>query len=321
MFRHLRTRLIVINLIATTIVLAVAFTSIYLIVGSASERRPFDQPLTTIIPPNDDACQTTIYYMQTVSSQIRAERHHTSTSLLITLIASGVMVEIAVAILSYFLAEAAIKPVRKAYETQRIFIANASHEIKTPLAAISANLEAADITDNEWIDNVSREVKKLTELNQQLLLLVRADSETALKQPSEPVALAKFLREQLKSVMPRLEQKGINVKLNLPSANVKASLPKSDFAQIINILLDNAIKYCQHEIEITLTERNFVIQNDGATIPEADLPHIFDRFYQTDKSAEGIGLGLAIAESVAERHHWKLTAASDTKITTFTLEY
>lgn len=319
MFRNLRNRLIVINLIATTIVLAVAFTSIYLIVGTAAERRPFDR--TTIISAPDDEHRETIYYMQTVYYQVQAERRHASASLLVTLIISGVAIEIAVAILSYFLAVAAIKPVKQAYEAQKIFIANASHEIKTPLAAISANLEAADISGNQWLDNVSLEVKKLTELNQQLLMLARADSQAAVKQASEPIALAAYLRGLIKPLEPSLEQRGINLTLSLPKSSQKVNLPKADFSQVLNILLDNAIKYCDHEISITLTDRAFTIQNDGATISEDNLTHVFDRFYQTDKSAEGVGLGLAIAKTVAERNHWELTASSDAQTTTFVLEY
>ena len=53
------------------------------------------------------------------------------------------------------------------------------------------------------------------------------------------------------------------------------------------------------------------MENDGATIPTADLPHLFERFYQRDKSREGVGLGLAIAQSLAERNHWQLSVTSD----------
>ena len=92
--------------------------------------------------------------------------------------------------------------------------------------------------------------------------------------------------------------------------------------QILTILFDNAVKYCDKAIELNVKSRSISVKNDGATIPSEDLPHIFERFYQSDKSSEGVGLGLAIAQSLAEKNHWKLSASSSEKTgTIFTLEF
>ena len=228
------------------------------------------------------------------------------------LIIAGISIEIIVALVSYYLAEQSIKPIREAYESQKIFIANASHEIKTPLAAISANLEAADIKNNKWIRNVEKETAKLTSLNSALLALARTDLiESATS--SEEINLQDFINELLKSYEPRLAK--INFTKNLKST--KAKLNSADFAQVFNILLDNAIKYCDKTIKIESTDHELTITNDGTTIKKQDLPHIFDRFYQADKSAEGVGLGLSIAKATADKNHWQLKAESKNHTTKF----
>lgn len=99
------------------------------------------------------------------------------------------------------------------------------------------------------------------------------------------------------------------------------TLVRADFVQIFNILMDNAIKYCDKKIQISLDNHSLTVINDGATISEKDLPHVFERFYQADKSAEGVGLGLAIAQSVALRNGWTLTAKSANNETEFKLKF
>ena len=95
----------------------------------------------------------------------------------------------------------------------------------------------------------------------------------------------------------------------------------SSLFQLLNILIDNAVKYCDKKITIYVSEKSVAVKNDGATIPEADLPHIFDRFYQTDKTKSGVGLGLAIGKTIAEHNKWNLKADSDKKSTTFTISF
>lgn len=316
-FRRLRDRFIAITMIVTSIVLVVTFSAIYMVARGAAENRPFLVETTKL---NFGYSESVI---QTIRHEVQAERREASASLLLSLLVAGVAIEVVVAILSYYLAEAAIAPVKEAYDSQKTFIANASHEIKTPLAAISANLEAAEITDNPWIDNISQEIKSLTNLNQELLTLSRADQVFNRLQPSsgESVELKSTITEVASAFAAQISQRGITYEFHSRLNKPKANLARADFVQILTILLDNAVKYCDKSIVVSLKAHTFSIKNDGATISEADLPRIFDRFYQTDKSSEGVGLGLAIAKTLAEKNHWKLSAASDHSTTIFTLEF
>lgn len=284
MFKRLRNKLIAINLSVTGAVILIVFVMIYVVTTRPVPGRPMMPEAVA----ND---------------------------LLISLVASGVMIEIVVAVVSYFLAEEAIKPVREAYESQKIFIANASHEIKTPLAAIQANLEAADLHENRWIRNVENETEHLTKLNNELLTLARTDMMPAGK--TEEVAPAEVVEKCLENHVPRLKNHDVRKKI---VSREKIKINRGDFEQVINILLDNAIKYSTSKIMIEVSEHDFVIKNDGAKISAEALPHVFERFYQADKSSEGVGLGLSIAKAVAERNHWKLSAKSE-KMTTFILEF
>lgn len=296
MFRRLRNHLIVFNLFVSTVILVISFTAIYMVVSNATAER-------ARLTVSNDLYPTT--FLQTLDERMRLEREAALDSLLSTLIVTGLLMEGAVAIFSYVWTQEAIRPVKQAYDSQRTFIANASHEIKTPLAAIEANLEAADIKDNRWIDNVRTETRALAALNQDLLTLTRIDSVPA--PASETFALRAVVDQVIAPFAPRLQHRTLH--LDLPDLSLTA--PKADFTQLLTILIDNAIKYSRHKIWVRYRDGVLSVENDGATIPADALPHLFERFYQGDKSREGVGLGLAIARSLADRNHWQLTVTSD----------
>lgn len=308
MFRKLRSKLIFINMGITSLVLAVVFTAIYISSTRMANNRP---PM-----PNDRREEFSEDVENFVEKSIEEERQVASRELLIMLIVSGIAIEIIVAFVSYYLADEAIKPVREAYEAQKVFIANASHEIKTPLAAISANLEAADIKNNRWISNVEKETAKLTALNGELLTLARTDLVNTVN--LEEVDLGAVLNREIKTFEPRLT--GIDLEKDIPTSE-KIKINVADLVQIFNILLDNAIKYCNKRISVNLVGRELVVKNDGTVISEKDLTHIFDRFYQADKSAEGVGLGLSIAKTLADRNNWKISAKSTNNETEFAVKF
>lgn len=304
MFSSLRNRLILINFGISSVVILITFTAIYIISTRSADMRP---PMMSVSIDSEAS--------KLFDAWIQSEREAAARNLLISLIVSGIGIELAVVFISYYLAEEAIKPVREAYESQKVFIANASHEIKTPLAAISANLEAADIKNNHWIDNVAMETEKLTALNLELLTLARTDLVNTVT--SEEVNVKELVEKQLKSFEPRMNDIKFRKELNFSD---KVKVNASDFSQLLGILMDNAIKYSDKKITLTLEDHVLKVTNDGATISKDALPHVFDRFYQADKNSEGVGLGLSIAKSLADRNHWNLSVKSNSN-TTFTLNF
>ena len=287
MFRKLRNRLILINFSISSVVILITFTAIYISSTRSADMRP---PMMSVSIDSEAS--------KLFDAWIRSEREAAARNLLLSLIVSGIGIELAVVFISYYLAEEAIKPVKEAYESQKVFIANASHEIKTPLAAISANLEAADIKNNHWIDNVAMETEKLTALNSELLTLARTDLVNTVT--SEEVNVKELVEKQLKSFEPRMKDIKFKKELNVSD---KVKVNANDFSQLLGILMDNAIKYSDKKITLTLEDHVLKVTNDGATISKDALPHVFDRFYQADKNSEGVGLGLSIAKSLADRNH------------------
>lgn len=305
MFRKLRNHLVVINVTITTVVLVIAFATIYIVAKSSTDKR--------LIPRGDPEFSQREFKI--MEDHMRDDRKESLDSLLASLLAVGLVVEVAVVLLSYYLAEIAIRPVREAYDAQKDFIANASHEFKTPLAAITANLEAADIQNNHWINNIRQEVQLLNGLNSELLQLAQADNMQNAPSKKSEVKVQDLFDELNMHFEPEMQAQKIRLKTNITPKNAVVMTQLTDLRQLLTILLDNAIKYGQKNITMNYCENDFWVTNDGATIPTEKLTQVFDRFYQVDKSAGGSGLGLAIAKSLAERNKWKLVLESHDKIT------
>lgn len=302
----------------------IAFSSIYLVAKNTNDKREYKP----VFESSDQmSTQMTEQFNEQIKhrmdEQIRAEREASLQTLLISLIVSGVAVEAIIALLSIYLAEQSVKPVRDAYQAQKDFIANASHEIKTPLAVIQANLEAADIKNNKWLDNVAKKAEDLTELNNQLLALARSESFDEEIRESE-VNLKKLVMNSIDAFEPKAEEqkKTITFSFCIPD-DYKVKLNRKAFEQILNIYIDNGIKYAKNTIGINIKKNRITVISDGKPISEAKLPHLFDRFYQADKTSEGVGLGLAIAKSVAEKNDWKVYAEVEKELKTnlFILEF
>lgn len=332
-FSHLKRKFILTSVLSSSLVLLVAFSSIYIIVSNNLGNRPplkinFEpakaRETTKNRPsPSEETTEDNNNFQLIFENQLKSDREKSLEILLVSLIVTGISLEILIAVVSFFLAEQSIKPVREAYEAQKSFIANASHEIKTPLAVIQANLEAADIKGNHWLDNVAKKTEDLANLNAQLLTLARMDSTTS-EQKLEEIDLLKTVKTTVDCFLPKSEKKHINIKIKPKnSGKIRKTINRADFEQLLNILIDNAVKYGKEYIKIDVSTTKTIIKNDGQTIKKEDLKHIFNRFYQTDKSKSGVGLGLAIAKQLADNNNWKLIASSDEKqkTTSFTIEY
>lgn len=307
MFKKLRNKFIWTNMITATVIIVIAFASIFF-ATAVSHREPVNMHRESA-----ESSEMTERFEEVVKND-RANRLQ---NLGFTLIAVGLMIEFLVFGVSYYLSERAVTPVKQAYEKQKEFIVNASHELKTPIAAARANFEALGTTEQPWTDNVDMELDRASKLVNDLLTLARTDGRTTSLKKKE-VDVAKIVEKRAQLVKARLGDKAL--KVNVPKT-CKVVLAESDLMQVLDILFDNAAKYSKSFIEVIVNEKSIAVVNDGKTIPADKLEKIFDRFYQTDKTAEGSGLGLAIAKAVADQNRWKLVANSDKKTTTFTLSF
>ena len=211
------------------------------------------------------------------------------------------------------------KPIKNAFNKQKQFISKASHELKTPLAIISANADVIkQETDSAWVDNIKSQTNRMNVLVEDMLTLAKMD-EGKEKLKSEKFNLSD---EVLNSSLPfdalAYEKKKtlvVDVQPDIQYTGNKASVN-----QIVNILLDNAVKHASVNGEIFVylhKEKGKIelsVSNTGSTIPADQANKVFERFYRGDSSRTretgGSGLGLSIAKGVADANKWKISAQS-----------
>jgi len=249
----------------------------------------------------------------------------------------GVFALVIATVVGYILAGRAILPMREAYEKQKQFAADASHELRTPLAVVmaSADLLLADPSIQEpflkeVIGDVKSEVKKMSKLVSDLLMVARSDN-NALKVKFQRLDLGNLLAQNVRMMTPLAEKKEIALYgEGFRKANILADEQK--IKQLILILVDNAIKYTPNGGKVIVRQEDsdvthavFSVQDSGIGIAPEDKEKIFDRFYRVDKvrSREmgGNGLGLAIAMEILKLHKGKISVDSEPNVgTKFTVE-
>jgi len=227
--------------------------------------------------------------------------------------------------ISLYLSRWALRPVERAWEQQRRFVADASHELKTPLTVILANtgiLKSNRSSTIErqmnWVENTEAEATRMKRLIDSLLFLAKTD-DAELPVVHSKVNLSDVFLSAALSFESVVFERGISLETSAITSEIHISGNEAQLKQLIGILLDNAVKYSKEKGIVTLSlearqsKAALTVHNQGSHIAAADLEHIFDRFYRADKSrsAEGYGLGLAIAKSIAEAHAGKISARSD----------
>ena len=246
----------------------------------------------------------------------------------------GILSFLGFLVVSIFLSRWAVKPVAAAWQQQKQFVADASHELKTPLTVIMTNAELLQTDEYEEqerknfsqsILTMSQQMKTLVE---KLLELARSDAEQT-KQQMKPVDLSKLILDTAISFEGVFIEKGLSVESEVePGITVNGSEPM--LQQIADILLDNAQKYSSPGGETTVRlyssgygKCRLTVSNTGKEIPPEDLKRIFQRFYRMDKarSRDGsFGLGLSIAESIVAQHKGSIWAESKDGVNTFIVE-
>jgi len=229
--------------------------------------------------------------------------------------------------LGYILAGKTLSPIQKMLEEQKRFVGDASHELRTPLTALKAMLEVGlrdkkmDIKEaRELISESIEETDKLKNLSDSLLELVRENGNEQ-KLIFEKVKVAEVIGEAIKKISNNAKKKNIKIISMVNGTTVKGN--KDKLAELLVILLDNAIKYSPEKSRIKISakkgQRQVIIKvkDQGQGIVEKDLPHIFERFYRADSARGrqgegGYGLGLAIAKKIAEEHGGRILVSSET---------
>jgi two-component system, OmpR family, sensor histidine kinase CiaH len=272
-----------------------------------------------VIPSAESKGDYDIFFMEVTASQSLLH------NLLYTFLGIVPLTLIAVFFISKRIAIMSVRPISEAWEKQRQFIADASHELKTPLAIIQANADALALDGDstlenrkKWIGYIKDETTRMSGLVNELLYLAKVEGNKKQEIYSE-FDLGQCAADICTTLEALIYEKNITLECDI-KRNVIVCSSEPKIQKILAILLDNAIKYTNEGgfIRVGLTVKKslaeVVIENSGAGISAVTLPHIFDRFYRADMARENedgsYGLGLSIAKNLSDQLGLKLTARS-----------
>ncbi|MDO4289461.1 MAG: HAMP domain-containing sensor histidine kinase [Eubacterium sp.] len=210
----------------------------------------------------------------------------------------------------------AVRPIAESYEKQKQFITDANHELKTPLTLILTNLDIVkeEIGENEWLEDIRAEGERMNALIQELVTLTRMDED------GRPLVFQQFsLSDAVGDISSEFAALADGRDISLSASVEPWVIYRGDegaLRQVVYILLDNAVKYCDAggSIGLVLTQKRktvLTVENSFKNVENVALDKLFDRFYRSDKSRAftgGFGIGLSIAQSIVHRHHGEIQA-------------
>jgi len=235
----------------------------------------------------------------------------------------------------YFLAGRTLRPIKRMVDEQNQFISNASHELRTPIATLRAEMEGSllekHVSDKEarkLIASNLEELGRLQQLSNNLLQLTYIHK-NGRNNYNEKVLLSAVVQAAYKKVAPIAKKKHIAFVLAGVPSYVQGD--KQSLIEVFINLFENAIKYSPEKTTIAVTSKTekhtvrITLIDHGDGIAAEDVPHIFERFYRADKSrskADGYGLGLSIVKKIVTAHNGTITVKSSLgKGTTFILTF
>lgn len=199
-----------------------------------------------------------------------------------------------------------VDPLEKTYASQKQFMENASHELKTPLTIINANVDSLTNVSEEnkkWISNIKGQTDRMNSLVMEILELFRIENQASVEN-KEIVNLSNYLKKTILSFEVLTFEKNITLNQKIED-NISIKCRESNVDKMINILLDNALKYVSKNgyINIELKKEkkkiSLIVENSGGNLQEEDLDKIFDRFYKkNEEDSKSFGLGLAILKAI-----------------------
>ena len=265
-----------------------------------------------------------VYFID-ISAEKETLRQLTYTCIFIAVISFGVFL-----IISIILARWTVKPVETAWEQQKQFVADASHELKTPLTVIMTNgemlLEGNPSPEKrtQFTGNILIMAKQMRGLIESLLELARSDNNSK-EEVFTKTDFSSLVSEALLPFEPLYFEKGLELSAEIQE-NIAVLGDSASLLRLTDILLDNAMKYSYPgtAVRVSLKRQRecciLSVESHGDTLSGADLKNIFKRFYRVDKARSmnhSYGLGLPIAESIVEKHKGKIRAESVSGVNTF----
>lgn len=233
-----------------------------------------------------------------------------------TLAAIDAPLVVIVAVASYLLARATIAPLEGAHERERVFAADAAHELRSPLATISAIAQAARLgapaESRAAFETIVRSALEASAVVTDLLTLARNPARGALQ--CEPVDLAAIVASSSREAEPIAKESGIRLESSPASAIVDGD--ERRLRELARNLLDNAVRHACGRVAIASRQNGrlceIVVEDDGNGVPRNERERIFERFYRRANDGTGTGLGLAIARWIASAHDGVLTVDDGT---------
>ena len=256
----------------------------------------------------------------------------TATIFLATSAGVGLAILVLVSILVSVFSRKAIKPIIESTEKQKQFITDAGHEIKTPLAIISANTDVLEMFngENEWTASIRNQTIRLDKLVKNLLMLSKMD-ESSIKLTFSDFNLSNtvFNAASPFETIAAAQNKSFNIDIQ---PELKFHGDEGSIHQLVSTIVDNAVKYANEKGKISISLHSFKkgikleVYNTLDQIETGNLDKLFDRFYRADSSRSrdtgGYGIGLSVAKSIAEAHNCKISARSDDgKSICFTVQF
>ena len=241
-------------------------------------------------------------------------------SLLSKSVLVGLFALVAMFLLVFMFSTHAVAPVVESLEKQKRFITDAGHELKTPLAVISANIDVLELETgkNEWTSSIRNQIKRMNSLVKNLLTLSRMDEER-MRVVFSDFDLSKTVSDTAISFQTLAEAKGKKYQMDIEDG-IHITGDKNSIEQLTSLLLDNAMKYSSDDGSIHLSlskDKNITLEvsNTCDSIPDGNLDRLFDRFYRVDTSRSretgGSGIGLSVARAIAVSHGGTIEAIKD----------
>ena len=239
-------------------------------------------------------------------------------TVLVTTISVSLLGLAAVFVLVVIFSRMVFRPVEESIQKQKRFITDASHELKTPLTIIDANLEVMEMESGEsqWTKSTRKQIQRLSGLVQQLVTLSRLDEEKGLEEKCE-FNLSEAVSECVQPYESLAQTREKNLTLNIEE-DITYTGDERSIRQLAGILMDNAVKYSSENGNITLTLKKkgkkifLEVYNDADDLPQGKLDVLFERFYRLDSSRNsgtgGSGIGLSVAKAIVQAHKGKITA-------------